>query len=62
MKDAIIVFRQVYLNTQSYEACVAELKRKGFSRNDTIKVIMEVLKVNVVVADKFILDSLMWNE
>ncbi|GAB4023427.1 hypothetical protein GCM10028808_73860 [Spirosoma migulaei] len=61
MQDAQSVFKQVYLETNSIEMGIAELKRHGFSQNDTIQVLMHVLNMTVVEADKRVMNSLVWS-
>lgn len=61
MDEALALFKETYIQTQSIEICIAELKRKGFNRNDTIKVLMMVSKINVIDADKRVMNSLAWS-
>lgn len=62
MERAVTVFIQVVNHTQSLEIGIAELKRKGYSQNDTIKVMMQVLGMNIVEADQRVRESLVWND
>ena len=61
MEKAISLFRAVILKTHSIEIAIAELKRKGYSQNDTIYVLMQVLKINVADADRWVRNSFIWN-
>ncbi len=62
MKDANTLLREVYLNSESVEICIAELKRKGFTKNETIYALMDILELDVAVADRFVENSLVWND
>ncbi len=61
MENATSVFEKEYQNSQSIEIGIAELRRKGFSQINAIIVLIEVFKVNVVEADKLLLNSLAWS-
>ncbi|MFD1145303.1 hypothetical protein ACFQ4C_29505 [Larkinella insperata] len=60
MQEAVGLLSKMYTKYQDVEVCIAELKRKGFDRQQTIYALMEVLKVNVVVADNWVLHSIAW--
>ena len=60
MEDALALFSEMYKLHHSIEICIAELKRKGFTQVDTIKVLMEVISVNVVQADEIVHNSVAW--
>jgi hypothetical protein len=61
MEEAIALFWQVFKQTDSMEICIAELKRKGFSQLETIKILMEVSAISLVEAEKLVLNSLAWS-
>lgn len=60
MDSALLLFNQVYLEHHSLEICIAELKRNGFTRMDTIRVLMEALAISAVEADELVLNSVLW--
>jgi len=61
MEKALSLFRRLYEQHQDVELCMVELKRKGFSQMDTIKVLMSVSAMSLVKADEVVRDSLTWN-
>jgi hypothetical protein len=60
MDEALTLFRQVYYQHRSIEKGIAELKRKGFTQMDTIRVLMEVSAISVVEADEIVCNSAAW--
>lgn len=60
MEAAAQLFKAVYFNTQDVEVCIAELKRKGFTQNDTIRAMVEVLEVDAALAGQWVKESLAW--
>ncbi len=62
MEDAIALFIDVYKQHHSVDICIAELKRKGFTQVDTIKVLMVVAKVSIVRADEIVRNSMVWSD
>jgi len=61
MEKSLLLFKKVYQQHRSIEIGIAELKRKGFSRMDTVRALMEVLRVSVVQADEMVHNSLAWS-
>ncbi len=61
MDDALALFIQVYKQHRDVEICIAELKRKGYSQLDTIKVLMHVPGISVVKADEIVRKSVVWS-
>jgi hypothetical protein len=61
MKEALTLFRQVYYQHRSVEEGIAELKLKGFSQMDTIRVLMIIRAISIVKADEIVCDSAAWN-
>jgi len=61
MEEAIPLFIHVYNQHYSIEICIAELKRKGFSQMETVRVLMEVLAIDFVKADEVVRSSLAWS-
>ncbi|GAB4019288.1 hypothetical protein [Spirosoma koreense] len=61
MENALALFRQVYEQHRDIQICIAELKRVGFSQIETIKVLMEVLTIDVVKADEMVRSSIAWS-
>jgi hypothetical protein len=62
MEEATSLFRGVYKQYHDIQICTAELKRRGFTQMDTIKVLMEVSAISLVEADKVVRDSLAWKD
>lgn len=62
MEASATLFKTVYVDNQDVEICIAELKRKGFTQNDTIRAMMEVLGVDATIADQQVRDSLAWQD
>lgn len=60
MEEASSIFREVYHQHHNIELCIAELKRKGFSQLDAMKVLVEVAGFNIVDADKVVRNSISW--
>jgi hypothetical protein len=62
MEEATALFRRAYEQHHDIQICIAELKRKGFTQTDTIKVIMEVSSISLVEADEIVRNSLAWKD
>jgi len=62
MEGAVELFRQVYEQHHRVEVGIAELKRKGFTQLQTVSVLMEVLAITLVEADKLVRNSLTWHD
>jgi hypothetical protein len=62
MDEALTLFRQVYYQHHSIEKGIAELKRKGFSQMDTVRVLMEIKAISVVEADEIVCNSATWKD
>jgi hypothetical protein len=60
MKEGSNLFRQLYHQHHDIEICIAELKRKGFSQLDTIRVLEEVAAISITDSDKVVRASLAW--
>lgn len=60
MDEALTLFRQAYYQHFSLEEGIAELKRKGFTQMDTIKVLMEVKAISIIEADEIVCNSVAW--
>jgi hypothetical protein len=62
MGEALTLFRQVYYQHHSVEEGIVELKRKGFSQMDTVRVLMEINAISVVEADEIVCNSAAWKD
>jgi len=62
MDNALALFIQVYKQHRDIEICIAELKRKGFSQLDTIRVLMQLPRISVVQADEIVRQSIAWRD
>lgn len=60
MEQSLNLFKQIYHQYHDIEICIAELKRKGFSQMDTVKVLMEIGKISILEADRVVSSSRAW--
>jgi hypothetical protein len=57
MDEALTLFRRAYYQHFSLEDGIAELKRKGFTQMDTIKVLMEMRAISIIEANEIVYNS-----
>ncbi|WP_381508219.1 hypothetical protein [Spirosoma flavum] len=62
MVDAVGTFKREYMNSFSLEEGMLELKRKGFTEMDAIKVMMQLLHIDLVEADRVVRESDIWTK
>ncbi|RYE04936.1 MAG: hypothetical protein EOP33_08095 [Rickettsiaceae bacterium] len=59
---AIILFKEVYTNTDSVEVALLELKRLGWSQNDAVSVLIRVFDTNSIYAENIVANSVAWSK
>lgn len=59
---AIILFKEVYTNTDSVEVALLELKRLGWSQNDAVSVLIRVFDTNSIYAENIVANSVVWSK
>jgi hypothetical protein len=62
MEEALALFKQLYKQHHDVEVCIAELKRKGFSQIETVRVLTKVSAISDTKADEVVRDSLAWSK
>jgi hypothetical protein len=61
MNEPLSLFIQVYKQHHNVELCIAELKRKGFSKHETVKVLLQVTDISSSQAEELVRCSLAWS-